>query len=237
MKWEELPGYKLLKKEEIKTAYVDFTKLVAEYLIDSGFTLKGRKLVKQSNDLFHIIHLDTRGSWMGMSDSFKTEISICSIYDRETFILNYELTASKRIENLIPKIRNYYRITQEYPLLAEFLSRKIKENIIPYFSKYQSSKDILKNHKDFKIDNVTDITERNSNLLLYCELANKTYKSSSIILQNRLNQYEKLKLETPFVTETNELLSLLEKSDWDSIEKLLLENKKQVFKKLRIKDI
>ena len=237
MKWEELPGYKLLKKEEIKTAYVDFTKVVDNYLIDSGFTLKGRKLVKQSNDLFHIMHLDTRGSWMGVSDSFKTEISICSIYDRETFILNYELTASKSIESLIPKIRNYYRITQEYPLLAEFLSRKIKEKIIPYFSKYQSSKDVLKNRKDFKLDNLTDITERNSNLLLYCELANKINKSSSIILQNRLNRYEKFKLEAPIATETRELLTLIEKNDWDNIEKLLLENKKQVFKKLKIKDI
>ena len=143
MNWEDLKVYRPLKKEELKTAYKDFTKIIADNLLVFGYELKGRKLVKQSNDLFHIIHLDTRGSWMGTSDSFKTEISICSIYDTDTFILNYELTASKKIEDLVPKIRNYYRISQEYPILADFLTRKIRESILPYFSQYESSKDIL----------------------------------------------------------------------------------------------
>src|SRR5690606_30536247 len=141
MNWEDLKVYRPLKKEELKTAYKDFTKIIADNLLVDGYELKGRKLIKQSNDLFHIIHLDTRGSWMGISDSFKTEISICSVYDTDTFILNYELTASKKIEDLVPKIRNYYRITQEYLLLADFLTRKIRESILPYFSQYKSSKD------------------------------------------------------------------------------------------------
>ena len=144
MNWEDLTVYTPLKKEGLQTAYKDFTKIVAGSLVQDGFELRGRKLIKKSDDLFHIVHLDTRGSWMGTSDSFKTEISICSVYDTDTFVLNYELTASKKIEDLVPKIRNYYRITQEYPLLADFLTRKIRESILPYFSQYQTSKDVLK---------------------------------------------------------------------------------------------
>ena len=151
MNWEDLKVYRPLKKEELKTAYKAFTKIIADNLLVDGYELKGRKLIKLSDDLFHIIHLDTRGSWMGTSDSFKTEISICSVYDTDTFILNYELTASKKIEDLVPKIRNYYRITQEYSLLADFLTRKIRESILPYFSQYKPSKDILKNLSKFKL--------------------------------------------------------------------------------------
>lgn len=140
MKWEDLKVYKPLKKEDLKNAYKEFAQIVAKNLSQYGFELKGRKLIKQSNDLFHIIHLDTRGSWMGISDSFKTEISICSICDTDTFVLNYELTASKTIEELIPKIRNHYRISQEYQLLADFITRKIVETILPYFFNYKHQK-------------------------------------------------------------------------------------------------
>lgn len=235
MNWEDLKVYRPLKKEELKTAYKDFTKIIADNLLVDGYELKGRKLIKQSNDLFHIIHLDTRGSWMGISDSFKTEISICSVYDTDTFILNYELTASKKIEDLVPKIRNYYRITQEYLLLADFLTRKIRESILPYFSQYKSSKDILNNLSKFKLDNTTEITERNSNLIIYCELANKTDLKSAEILIDRLTKYRKINVDDKIIKHTELLLDLIQKSKWEEVEKLLDDNKRQVFKKLKIK--
>ncbi len=235
MNWEDLKVYRPLKKEELKTAYKDFTKIIADNLLVYGYELKGRKLIKQSDDLFHIIHLDTRGSWMGTSDSFKTEISICSIYDTDTFILNYELTASKKIEDLVPKIRNYYRITQEYPLLADFLTRKIRESILPYFSQYKSSKDILNSLSKFKLDNTTEITERNSNLIIYCELANKTDYKSAKILEDRLTKYRKINVEDKIIKHTELLLDLIQNRKWEEVEKLLDDNKGQVFKKLKIK--
>ena len=210
MNWEDLKVYRPLKKEELKTAYKDFTKIVAENLLEDGFELKGRKLFKQSNDLFHIVHLDTRGSWTGISDSFKTEISICSVYDTETFILNYELTASRKIEDLVPNIRNYYRITKEYPLLADFLTRKIREKVLPYFSQYKTSKDILNNRKKFKLDNVSEITERNSNLILYCEITNKIDKVSSEILSTRLARLRNLKNVDSSIKEADDLLHLIQ---------------------------
>tara|TARA_R110002012_G_scaffold295589_1_gene492247 strand:- start:2693 stop:3406 length:714 start_codon:yes stop_codon:yes gene_type:complete len=236
MNWEDLKVYRPLKKEELKTAYKDFTKIVAENLLEDGFELKGRKLFKQSNDLFHIVHLDTRGSWTGISDSFKTEISICSVYDTETFILNYELTASRKIEDLVPNIRNYYRITKEYPLLADFLTRKIREKVLPYFSQYKTSKDILNNRKKFKLDNVSEITERNSNLILYCEITNKIDKVSSEILSTRLARLRNLKNVDSSIKEADDLLHLIQDKNWEKINEILIDNKRQVFKKLKIKE-
>ncbi len=172
MKWEELEVYRPLKKEELKPVFKDFTKIFADNFSQYGFKLIGRKLIKQSNDLFHIIHIDTRGSWSGISDSFKTEISITTIYDLDTFIKNYELTGTKKIEDLIPKLRNYYRITEEYKLLADFLIRKIIEHILPYFEKYDSSEKILSDRNKFKIGDTFEFTEKNENLILFCELIN-----------------------------------------------------------------
>lgn len=237
MNWEDLKVYRPLKKEDLKTAYKDFTKIIADNLLVDGFQLKGRKLIKQSNDLFHIIHLDTRGSWKGTSDSFKTEISICSVYDTDTFILNYELTASKKIEDIVPKIRNYYRITQEYPLLANFLIRKIRESILPYFSQFNSSKDVLKQLTKFRVDNTTEISERNSNLILYCELANKTSSKSIEILKDRLKKYRNINVDDTIIKHTELLLSFIQGHKWEAVESLLDDNKRQVFKKLKIKDL
>lgn len=235
MNWEDLKVYRPLKKEELKTAYKDFTRIIAENLLLDGYALKGRKLIKQSDDLFYVIHLDTRGSWMGTSDSFETEISICSIYDTDTFILNYELTGSKKIEDLVPKIRNHYRISKEYPLLADFLTRKIKESILPYFSQYKSSKDILNSLTNFKLDNTTEITERNSNLILYCELANKKDFKSAEILNDRLTKYRRINVEEKLIKHTELLLDLIKNRKWEEVEKLLEDNKVQVMKKLKIK--
>jgi hypothetical protein len=236
MNWEDLTVYKPLRKEDLKLAYKDFTRIVADNLFQDGFENRGRKLIKQSDDLFHIIHLDTRGSWMGTSDSFKTEISICSVYDTDTFVLNHELSASKKIEDLVPKIRNYYRITQEYQLLADSITRKIREYILPYFSRYQTSKDVLNNRRRFKLDNLTEITERNSNLILYCELTNKIDIVSSKILSTRLAKFRSLKNADSSIKEADELLHLIQEKNWDKINEKLIDNKRQVFKKLKLKE-
>lgn len=236
MNWEDLKVYRPLQKENLKAAYKDFTKIVSENLLLDGFETRRRKLIKLSNDLFHIVHLDTRGSWMGVSDSFKTEISIGTIYDTDTFVLNYELTGSKRIEEIIPKIRNYYRITEEYKLLADFITRKIRESIIPYFSQFQTSKDVLSNRGMFKIDNMSEITERNSNLILYCELANKVDVASSEILAEKLNKLKRLNAKDSTINEIVELRNLVLEKDWDKISEKLLSNKQQVLKKLKFKE-
>lgn len=235
MNWEELRVYRPLKKEDLKTAYKDFTKIVADKFHQDGFVLKGRKLIRPSNDLFHIIHLDTRGSWMGTSDSFNTAISICSVFDTDTFILNHELTASRKIEDLVPKIRDHYRITEEYPLLADFLARKIREHIFPYFSHYNTSKDILNNRKNFKLDNISEIIERNQNLILYCELTNNIDIDSSKILTARLAKLKSINPNLPSIKDDELLFHLIQKKDWEKINEILSDKKHQIFKKLKMK--
>lgn len=237
MKWEELKVYKPLKKEDLKPAYKDFTKILAEKLLPDGFVLKGRMLIKPSGDLLHIIHLDTRGSWMGMSDYFDTEIAIASIYDTETLVLGYGLTASKKLTDLAPFIRDHGRITQEYPLLADFLYRKIKEYILPYFSRYRTSKDILANASGFKIDHLNDINQRNSNLILHCELANCVDISSSVILKTWVSKLIKIAPGYPALKPFEQLHDLVTNKNWETIREMLLSNKLLVLKKLKLKSI
>ena len=146
------------------------------------------------------------------------------------------MTASRKIEDLVPNIRNYYRITKEYPLLADFLTRKIREKVLPYFSQYKTSKDILNNRKKFKLDNVSEITERNSNLILYCEITNKIDKVSSEILSTRLARLRNLKNVDSSIKEADDLLHLIQDKNWEKINEILIDNKRQVFKKLKIKE-
>lgn len=236
MIWEELKVYRPLKKEELKESYKKFTSIIAENLSYFGFKLVGRRLIKKSNDLFHIIHLDTRGSWTGLSDSFKTEIAITSIYDKEVFVKNYELTGSRSMESLIPNLRNYYRITEEYPLLADFITRKIIDYILPYFDKYSSSKQILADRANFKIDNLTQATERNRNLIMLCESGNNQNIQASNIIRSKIDFIQKLNNGSDELKDLVKLLNMLEAEDWEGIREVLNSYKAEIFKKLKIKE-
>ena len=164
MNWEDLKFYKPLEKKELSNAKKSIETIVAEKLLPNGFKKNGRKLIRKSNDLIHIIHLDSRGSWQGSSNTLKTEFAIVSIFDTDILVDNFEPISSSYIQNLEPKLKNYYQITQEFNLFAEYLSNKIIEIILPYFDKYQNSKDVIK--KDIKIGET-------KNLKLFCELANR----------------------------------------------------------------
>jgi hypothetical protein len=237
-RWEELTVYRPLTKEELKPAYKDLTKIVADNLSHFGFKLYGRKLIRLSTDLFHIIHLDTRGSWTGLGDTFEIEIAIVTVCDTDTFLRNFELTGSRKILDLIPKLRNHYRITQEYKLLADFLTRKIIEFVLPYFDRYSSSKQILADRKNFKIDKMTALTERNGNLILFSELLNHLDNNATEILTAKLEQlyqaYPKKDKGLEYFEETENYLSWLKSNSWDKIKSNLAGRQKEIFKKLKI---
>lgn len=236
MNWEDLKVYRPLRKEDLKKSYKSFIKIIAENLSHLGFKLIGRRLIKKSEDLFHVIHLDTRGSWMGVSDSFKIEIALTSLYDKEVFVKNYELTGSKSIEYIIPNMKDYCRITQEYPLLADFITRKIIEYVLPYFDKYSSSRQILADRDNFKLDNLTQVIERNNNLVLYCELSNNLDIQASNIIESKINLLKKLNKESDELRELIILLGHLEHKDWAGIKEELSSYKAEVLKKLKIKE-
>ncbi len=233
MKWEDLTVYKTLSKEEFNLAKNEIENTISRNLIPYGFKKHGRKLIRKSEDLLHIIHLDTRGSWMGASKSLKTEISLVSIYDTEVILGGYELTARKFIQELIPKIKNYYQITQEYTLFADFISRKLIEYAIPYFDKYKSSKDILANSNKFKIDHTSEMVERNQNLILYCELANHKSKNSIRILKSRIEHMERITNDSDYLIETNRIEEIIEKKNWSEMDNILESKKNLVVKKIK----
>ncbi|WP_290845345.1 hypothetical protein [Flavobacterium sp.] len=143
MNWEDLKYYKPIEKAELAKAKKTIENVIAANLAPFGFQKFGRKLIRKSNDVIHLIHLDSRGSWSGSSNSMKTEFAVISIYDTDILVKNYEPISGSRIEDLAPKLKNYYQITQEFELFADYLSKKIIEIIVPYFDKYRSSEDVL----------------------------------------------------------------------------------------------
>ncbi|MNR52045.1 hypothetical protein D3C85_1718220 [compost metagenome] len=90
MNWEDLKFYKTIEKAELNDAKKSIENIIAKNLAPFGFKKFGRKLVRKSNDLIHIIHLDSRGSWSGSSNSLKTEFAIVSIYETDIFVKNFE---------------------------------------------------------------------------------------------------------------------------------------------------
>jgi hypothetical protein len=235
MKWEELKVYRPLAKEELKPAFKDFTKIVAANLAPFGFSLVGRKLIARSNDLLQIIHLDTRGSWTGISDHFKTEIALLVVSDKSHFFRSAELTGSKRIEDIIIGIRDNYRITKEYALLADFLTRKIIDVILPYFDKYNSSEKILSNRDFFKLGNQI---ENNENLILFCELQNRINIDAEKIIDKTLGFYSMVHPDKSPFNEYREELKIYKQglllNNWTIIEQKLQANETEVLRKIKL---
>ncbi|MEN9906879.1 MAG: hypothetical protein RLZZ540_20 [Bacteroidota bacterium] len=168
MNWEDLKFYKPIEKTELSNAKKSIEAIVAEKLTPFGFRKFGRKLIRKSNDLIHIIHLDSRGSWHGSSNNIKTEIAIVSIFDTDILVENFEPISSSYIQDLDPTLRNYYQITKEFNLFADYLSRKIIELVLPHFDKYLSSIDVLT--KGVKVGET-------KNLKIFCGLTNQEITS------------------------------------------------------------
>lgn len=235
MKWEDLKVYKPLTKEELKPAFKDFTSIVASNLKPFGFSLNGRKLIARSNDLLHIIHLDTRGSWSGINETYNTEIGIIAVSDKASIVRGFELTGCKKIEDIITGIRDHYRITREYPLLAEFITRKIVENILPYFDKYDRSEKILSNRDAFKLGRSI---ERNECLILFCELQNRVNIAAGKILDNMIAFNRSLISDKSNIKEYVEELEIYRRAasnnNWAEIEIMLRANEIEVLRKIKL---
>lgn len=165
MKWEDLKVYRPIEKTELTYAKKIIESIISNRLEPYGFRKVGKKLIRKSNDLIHLIFLDSRGSWSGASNSLKIQVAIVSIYDVDILVNNYEPISNTFIENLKPDLKNYYQITQEYELFAQFISTKIEEIILPYFDKYTSSSDIIKKGiKHGSTKNLVELCEKSKNI-------------------------------------------------------------------------
>lgn len=239
MKWEELKVYRPLTKEELKPAFKTFTAIIADQLKPFGFVQHGRKMILLSNDLLHVIHIDTRGSWSGVSDHFETIVSLCAVSDKSPVIRGFELTGGRKLEEIAVGIRDSYRVTKEYELLADFLSRKIVEKVFPYFRKYDHSSKILNDPGSFVIGTPQ---AKNESLVLHCELQNRQNRLAGQIVDQTLAFYRSLGTysSSPKFSEYFEELEIfrdaLQKGDWLSIDDKISKNRAEVFKKLKIKN-
>ena len=227
MKWEDLKVYKPLKKEELKKSFAEMTKQIYFHLKPYGFKKKGRKFLRLSNDLVEIIDIDFRGSWSGQNEYFETNLGLVPIC-KEKLTEAYYPIAKTELKLLNSSIKNHYRITSEYPLLADYLGRLLIENALPYFDKFNSTKKVSKRIRDFKYKSTcggSDIYQSHL-LVLYSELKNHNTKRPLFIINQQIEFIKHLintssqetgKLEK----ELQEWLKLLEKvnsKNWDLLD-------------------
>jgi hypothetical protein len=234
MTWEDLKVYRPLTKEELKPAFKDFTKIIAENLGHFGFKLKGRKIQRIANDVLQTIHIDTRGSWTGISDNYKIEVSVAPLCNN--FFINGELSGTKRIEDLIPKIRNHSRITQEYKLLADFMTRQIIDKVLDYFDLFNSTQKIIQNPEQFPTG---DMGQRNEGVIIFSALKNHDSKSAEKKIDKILNHWGKFSETTngyfsDYLNDLRFFAKKIKEKDWNSIDRKLTEDEEKVLKKLKL---
>lgn len=231
MKWEDLKVYRPLSREELKPAYKAFGKMMADNLSAFGFKSFGRKLVRFSNDIVQVIHVDTRGSWMGINEYFETKVSLEPVGDKSAFVRKWEPRAEKDIKEIVGGIRNHYRITREYELLADYLTRQIRQSVLPYFEQNNSSATVLRNLKNFKPNG---LLFGENDLVLFCELQNKVNVHAAGILDSIIAYIQKTNVRNDYLEELEIYRDGLRVNDWTAIDEKLSANKEEVLKKLKL---
>ena len=106
MIWEDLKVYKSLKKEDLKPAFRDLTKIMGQNLKEYEFKKKDRKLYRLSNDLLEVIDFDYRGSWTGQNEIFYINIGLIPLC-WPGLTNEYYPVASKEIKEIDKKIKNH----------------------------------------------------------------------------------------------------------------------------------
>ncbi len=218
MKWEDLKVYKPLSKESLKPSFQEFVKLIGHKLEPHGFKKKGRKLLRLTNDLIEVIDLDYRGSWSGQNEYFETNLGLVP-YCWPGLVNEYYPIARREIKELDQLLKNHYRLTQEYELLADYLYRAIVKSGLPYFEKYNSTEKVLKRASDFKYKTLNGGNDiYNSHLLiLFSELKQQTDRNASKILAQQIDYLERLSTNLANSKKNTELTETV--AAWTSLQR------------------
>ncbi|WP_271425235.1 DUF4304 domain-containing protein [Aequorivita sinensis] len=235
--FEKIKVFKSLPKEQWKPAYNELNKIIGANLKEYGFKKKGRKHYRLTNDLLEVIDIDNRGSWSGAKDDIEIRIGLVP-YCWEGLTKEYYLVGSKKIEEIDKTIRKHFRISQEYLLLADYLSERIIKNVLPYFDKYNSTKKITSQPYIFpyQASHLTFDTYNSHLLILFSEIKQHKVNKSIEILDKLIE------ISTHFENELElkkwtEIKNLIENKDWKSIDKILTENEHKELNKLKIKPV
>lgn len=248
MIWEDLKSYQPLKKEDLKLGFRTFTKIIGANLKAFGFKKKGRKLYRLSNDLLEVIDFDYRGNWTGQNEYFDTQVGLIPLC-WPNLAKDYYLVASKEIKEIDTTIKDHYRLTTEYELLADYLTKRIIKYVLPYFEKYNSTAKILMHAADFKYKTVNggnDINKSNF-LILFAELKQHKLIKALEIIENELAFLNRHKVNMPASINTialdtkleqwNKLNILATTKNWSEMDGWLKQIENEEIKRLKIKRI
>jgi len=235
--FEKIKVFKSLPKEQWKPAYNELNKIIGANLKEYGFKKKGRKHYRLTNDLLEIIDIDNRGSWSGARDDIEIRIGLVP-YCWQGLTTEHYLVGSKPIEEIDKTIRNHFRISKEYLILADYISERIKKNILPYFEKYNSTKKITSQPYIFsyKASHLTFDTYNSHLLILFAEVKQHKANKSIEILEKLIEVSTHFENELELKKWT-EIKTLIENNDWESIDKILTENEHKELNKLKIKPV
>ena len=235
--FEKIKVFKSLPKEQWKSAYNELNKIIGLNLKDYGFKKKGRKHYRLTNDLLEVIDIDNRGSWSGVKDDIEIRIGIVP-YCWEGLTNEYYLVGSKKIEEIDKTIRKHFRISQEYLLLADYISERIINNVFPFFDKYNSTKKIINQPYIFpyQSSNFTFDTYNSQYLILFSELKQHKLNKSIQILDKLIENCAHFENDEE-IRKWEKIKKLIENKDWESIDRILVENEKNELNKLKIKPV
>lgn len=234
LKFEDIKVFKSLPKDQWKSAFNELNTIIGTNLKEYGFKKKGRKHYRLTNDLLEIIDIYNRGSWTGAKDDIEIRIGLVP-YCWQGLTDKYYLIGSKRIEEIDKSIRKHFRLSQEYLLLADYLSERIIINILPFFDTYNSTKKITSQPYIFPYYTKCggEDVYNSQFLILFSELKQHKTKKAIEILDNEiefgsdsLNQFT-----------WRELKDLIENEKWEVVDRAFLENEKVILDKLKIKPV
>ena len=235
--FEIIKVFKSLPKDQWKLAYNELNKIIGANLKEYGFKKKGRKHYRLTNDLLEIIDVDNRGSWAGVKDDIEIRIGLVP-YCWEGLTNEYYLVGSKKIEEIDKTIRKHFRISQEYLLLADYLSDKIIKNVLPYLDKYNSTKKITSQPYIFPFYSKCGGSDiyKSQFLILFSELKEHKVNKAIEILKNEIEFQERLE-NVEIVNKWKELIELIGRKEWTEIDKILAKNEQRELNKLKIKPV
>lgn len=235
--FEKIKVFKSLPKEQWKPAYNELNKIIGANLKVYGFKKIGRKHYRLTNDLLEVIDIDNRGSWTGAKDDIEIRIGLVPIC-WEGLTNEYYLIGSKKIEEVDKTIRKHFRISEEYLLLADYLSEKLIANALPFFEKYNSTKKITSQPYIFPFYSKCGGNDifKSQFLILFSELKQHKANNAIEILENEIELHERLE-NVEIVKQWKKLKELIKKENWTEIDKILAENEQKELKKLKIKPV
>jgi hypothetical protein len=235
--FEQIKVFKSLPKEQWKPAYNELNNIIGRNLKKYGFKKKGRKHYRLTNDLLEVIDIDNRGSWTGAKDDIEIRIGLVP-YCWEGLTNEYYLIGSKKIEEIDRTIRKHFRISEEYLILADYLSEKLIANALPFFEKYNSTKKITSQPYIFPFYSKCGGNDifKSQFLILFSELKQHISNNAIEILENEIELHERLE-NMEIVNQWKKLKGLIEKENWTEIDKILAENEQKELDKLKIKPV